>query len=381
MKRLLWIWPAIVIILLAAIPWGCYHLRPSRPLGVVVLDKTVPFENRLEHRSLFWLLDHLKIVRPDGAPYERDRDYLGAFPGPVPGDPPQRTVDLAEEHLRGAHLLYLADAYGVYEEDLASGEEMKAALERSPKIYGGLQAGEVDAVEAALAAGIPVVAEFNTLGSPTGEESRTRMETILGVRWTRWIGRFFVDLSDEEEVPRWMRENYEREWERRWEFAGPGYVLLQDDAHCEVLRVGPESKQVGLTIEPVRPADPLMAGAAGGVAYPYWFDVVEAAEGTEVLAWFQWRLTPEGSARLTARGLPRRFPAVVRNHHPRVASHYFAGDFSDNPMSVRRVPLAGYLTLKQGLERVKLSPSESGFYWTFYVPVMDNLLSGLPSRD
>jgi hypothetical protein len=377
MKRLLWIWPAVVVILIVAIPWGCYRLRAPRPLDIVVLDKTVPFENRLEHRSLFWLLNHLKIVRPDGEAYDRDRDYLGAFPGPVPGDPPQRIMDLAAERVHGADLLYIADTYGVYEQDLVSGEEMKAALERSPKIYGGLQAGDVDAVEAALDAGTPVVAEFNSLGSPTGEESRRRMERILGVRWTRWIGRFFAELSDEQEVPQWMRNNYEREWERPWRFSGPGYVLLQDDAHCEVLRVGHESKQVGLTIDRARPADRLLVGAADGVAYPYWFDVVEVADEAEVLARFHWRLTPEGLARLTARGLPRQFPAVVRYGHPQAATLYFAGDFSDNPMADKRVPFAGYLTFKRRLESVKLSPSESSFYWTFYVPVMNNLLSDL----
>ena len=30
------------------------------------------------------------------------------------------------------------------------------------------------------------------------------------MRWTRWIGRFFSDLSSREEVPQWMRDNYER---------------------------------------------------------------------------------------------------------------------------------------------------------------------------
>lgn len=377
MKKLRWVWPVVLVILVFAIPWGCYRLRPTRQLDIVVLDKTVPFENRLEHRSLFWLLNHLKFVREDGAIYDRDRDYLGAFPGPVPGDPPQRTVDLSPERLRGADLLYVADTYGVYEEDLVSGAEMKTALERSPRIYGGLQAGEVDAVEQALEAGVPVVAEFNTLGSPTGDESRRRMEAILGVRWTRWIGRFFAELSDPEEVPRWMRDNYEREWGRPWRFSGSGYVLLQDDAHCEVLRVGTESQRVGLTIDRARPVSPLLARAADGVPYPYWFDVVEPAGDAEVLAWFNWRLTSQGSARLAERGLPQRFPAVVRLRHPRTVTHYFAGDFADNPMADTGVPFAGYLGFKRRLESLQFSPSESSFYWTFYVPMMDTLLSEL----
>ena len=53
---------------------------------------TVPFENRIEHRSLYWLLDYLMLHKPDGGAYDRDTDYLGAFPGPVTGDPPVRTT-------------------------------------------------------------------------------------------------------------------------------------------------------------------------------------------------------------------------------------------------------------------------------------------------
>jgi hypothetical protein len=200
------------------------------------------------------------------------------------------------------------------------------------------------------------------------------MERILGVRWTRWIGRFFAELSDEEEVPQWMRDNYEREWNRPWLFSGPGYVLLQDDTHCEVLRVGPESERIGLTIERTRPVDPLLAKAHDGVSYPYWFDVVEPAADSEVLAWFQWHLTDEGSTRLLDRGLPQRFPAVVRRSHDSAPSFYFAGDFADNPMSDRRVPLAGYPGLKRGIESIKLAPSKDSFYWTFYFPMMTRLL-------
>jgi hypothetical protein len=80
-----------------------------------------------------------------------------------------------------------------------------------------------------------------------------------------------------------MRRDYEREWRRPWELAGPGYVLVQDDAHCEVLRVGFEAGAIGLTIERERPVDPTLSEAADGVPYPYWFDVVETREGTRRL--------------------------------------------------------------------------------------------------
>ena len=73
-----------------------------------------------------------------------------------------------------------------------------------------------------------------------------QLEGALGVRWTRWIGRYFPRLEDKDEVPQWMRNDYEREWKRPWEFHGPGYVLVQDDVHCEVLRVEFEAERIGL---------------------------------------------------------------------------------------------------------------------------------------
>src|SRR4029077_15170221 len=124
--------------------------RPSRHVDLCVLDKTVPFRNWFEHRSLYWLLLHLNVVKADGTNYLLERDYLGAYPPPIPGDPPERTRDLAAEDVAGARLVYLADTYGVYREDLESKERMAAALERSPKLYGGLTLEEAHAAAGAL---------------------------------------------------------------------------------------------------------------------------------------------------------------------------------------------------------------------------------------
>ena len=65
MSRFRWILPLVVLALLLVVPWGLYQLRPRRSLDLVLLDKTVPFPTRVEHRSLYWLLDFLKIDRAD----------------------------------------------------------------------------------------------------------------------------------------------------------------------------------------------------------------------------------------------------------------------------------------------------------------------------
>lgn len=376
MKAIRWAWPVLLVALAVLIPWIGYRTRPARPIPIVVLDKTVPFRNWIEHRSLFWLLEHDNVVMAGGLNYRFDRDYLGAYPPPTAGDPPERTRDLAAPDVAEARLVYLADTYGVYRDDLKSGPRMEAALERSPRIYGGLTVDEATAAAAAPPAGKTLVAEFNTLGSPTSAEARGILESALDVRWTRWIGRYFPRLEDTSEVPQWMRNDYEREWKKPWTFTGRGYVLMQDDSHCEVLRVGPESDEVGLTIERERPVDPHLAAAADRVPYPYWFDLVENGSATRRLASFQWHLTPAGQERLAARGLPERFPAVTRRAFATGgAAWYFGGDFADNPLDPRPVPFVGYTRFRRFVEGMKLAPSETAFYWRFYVPMIESILS------
>jgi hypothetical protein len=375
LKTLRWTWPVILLAVMFLLPWGCYLARPTTEMKVVVLDKTVPFRTWVEHQSLFWLMNHLKVRNPAGEPYNSRKDYLGAFPGPEPGNRPATTRDLALSDAMGADLVYIADTYGVYEDDLKSGSRMKAALERSRKIYGGLESSEADAAVAALQSGKRLIVEFNTLASPTGAAARETMEQALGVRWTRWVGRYFPRLEDEKEVPRWLVENYQREWDLPWEFQGAGYVLLRDDAHVEVLRVGKESKRDGLVLMREQPVDPVLIGARDGVSYAFWFSIVEPSEESQVLASFSWNLTQEGQNRLLARGLPMTFPAVVRNMAPGGGvAYYFAGDFADNPMPQIQVPLAGYTGFKRSFEKVRLYPSEAAFYWRFYVPMMSRIL-------
>lgn len=375
-----WTWPVLALAVVLLLPWACHRLAPEHDLAVVVVDKTVPFANWREHRPLFWLLDHRKIVRPGGVPYDPALDYLGPTPGPEPGDRPVRTRDLHAADLERADLLYLADTYGVYEGDLESGAAMRTTLDRTPKIYGGLTADEARAAVAFVAGGGTLAAEFNTFASPTGSGAAAAIQDILGVRWTRWIGRYFPRLEDTDEVPPWMRRNWEREWDDTWEFQGPGFVLVQEDAHVEVLRVGEEVRTRGLRIERSEPVDPLLRDARD-VTYPFWFDVVEADAGVDVLARYRWEVTDPGRERLAARGLPVTFPAVTRRFAPGGGvAYYFAGDFVDSPIGFTPMPFAGYLGFKRRFEAVRYAPSDAEFYWRFYAPMMSRMLDGLVER-
>jgi hypothetical protein len=148
--------------------------------------------------------------------------------------------------------------------------------------------------------------------------------------------------------------------------------VTRDDVECEVLQTGAEVELAGLTIERGQPVDGLVRGMHDGVPYSYWFDVVEAAPGARTLAWYAWRPTAGGRARLAARGLPERFPAIVRA--PAGRAWYWAGDFADNPMPEHARPFAGWLAWKKATESLRLAPAVDSFYWRVYAPLVDALL-------
>ena len=87
-------------------------------------------------------------------------------------------------------------------------------------------------------------------------------------------------------------------------------------------------------------------------------------------------MTPTAYECLKARGLPTSFPAVTyRQVANQGKTFYFAGDFADNPMRDRAIPLAGYMTVRRWLESGVFATSKQAFYWRFYVPMVANILN------
>src|SRR3954451_24430148 len=107
-------WLAVVSVAIAAAVWGPHfvwtRLR-TRRLGVVVLDKTVPFRRYREHQVFPWLLHAMKISHPGGGFLDATRDYAGFDPIA------HRGRDLSPDALHRADVLFIADTYGVYRGD------------------------------------------------------------------------------------------------------------------------------------------------------------------------------------------------------------------------------------------------------------------------
>ena len=232
--------PIIVLLLLA--PWLAWFLQPTRPLAVLVVDKTVPVANYREHKGLMWVLNRFRFVDPAiGAPFRYDRDYAGFFPRPNH----QYAIQPVPAASRRLDFVYFADTYGVYAADLLGGDSRGV---RSRLLYGGLQPGELDAAAAALRPGGTLVAEFNTFADPTAAAERAHVTEVLGVAWSGWTGRFYQDLDRDGEVPLWLVRNYETQFRRPWEFKGPGFAFVHEDNRVFALVQARDVEPFGLRV-------------------------------------------------------------------------------------------------------------------------------------
>lgn len=348
---------------LAAAPWALWRVAPDRPLDILVIDKTVAKPDYRKHAGLFWLLRHEKIVQRDtGQPLRDDRDYAGY----------QHTAD-GQPHIvpipaRRSDLTYIADTYGVYEDDL----ESRPLGVRSRLIYGGMSLDEVRTVTGGLRPGATLVGEFNCIASPTTGQAREELSDALGVRWTGWIGRHFQFLDLTVDLPLWIPRVWKRQTGRAWQFRGPGYVLVNEQGLLVVLVEGIDTPAPALRIT-FDEAHADRYGAVRRQTYDYWFEVMEPRPGAEVIARFELELTDSGRAK--TRGIPidRPFPAIVRTVRPGHLAYYFAGDFADQP----KVPSAyryKWLPKVRSWLGAEHRDDQQAFFWRVYVPVMQHVI-------
>lgn len=357
-----WLRLAAALLLIGLVALGprlAWHLEASRKLDVVVVDKTVPFEKYREHAAVPWLLHTLKIEPRAGGFLDPTRDYVGYDPRARQG------ATLTDAHLARADALVVADTYGVYAGDYERPGDV-AALERSPKLYGGLDEDEAAVIERFAGRGGLVVGEFNTFASPTEDAARARLERVFHLRWTRWVARYWPALEDPSEVPRWVGRVYTRVTGKAFDLTGPGLVFVRDDEDMVVLGAEDLGAEV-VTQERTAAGDRL--GLPPGGSFRYWMDVV-ANEGGEVLYEHVVDVTAVGRARLAQHGLAPRFPALVK--HDDV--YYFAGDFVDTAVDLGDPERAGLVPLRRRTGCGTGDGDAPPYFWSFYVPTLAAIL-------
>ena len=235
-------------------PYWLWKLKPETTLNVLIINKTVPDETYREHAGLVWLLNQQKYVKQDGSRYDVKTDYVGF----VPKTKQERPWPTS---LQSYDVIYVADTYGVYEHDFTA---EKKEGRRSEKVYGGLTEQEVNRLHDAMFEGNKtLIAEFNSFASPTERSVRETFYSLLNVEWTGWIGRYFPKLEDDE-VPVWVKENYEKQYDKRYAFTGPGYVLVDEYDRLIILH-GKEIGKRGVLFTPTKKGEKEL-GVSGSIS-------------------------------------------------------------------------------------------------------------------
>ncbi|WP_332646489.1 hypothetical protein [Lysinibacillus sp. 54212] len=351
MKKILFLLILLIVVFSPRIYW---QLKPATTLDISVVDKTVPLDDYREHNGLFWLLTNEKITRLDGELYDIGRDYVGYDPYDNKAMEPYN-ID------RFVDLIYIADTYGVYADDL---EEVVEG-DRSKKIYGGMDLLEWNAVMASKGPDTMLIAEYNSFATPTDGTTREIMEQNLGVDWSGWSGRYFEDLNSEE-IPSWLIDNYETQYNKEWAFEGAGLAFVHLNDKVVVFDEKSMNKNVMFSLteegkekfQKAKPSD-----------YAYWFDIITPLSGTTVYAKYDLDLTEDALKELRDANIPTSFPAIVR--HEMNNTYYFAGDYADYS--------------KDNLKKWQRSDAfmnifsndATNFFWVSYIPIMRVILEDI----
>ncbi len=348
------------------LPGLVWRLSSFRHLEVWAVDKTVPYPDYREHAGLFWVLKHEKIAKSGSKQlYDEKSDYFGFYPY---GKDEWRGIPLPSSGAR-PDLIYLTDTYGVYKDDYM---QRKLSGEWSPKLYGGLSTEDISTIRKNLGEGNTFIAEFNTAASPTNQLDRDTLGRLLGVEWSGWIGRYFVDLAAGNEVPSWVIESYEAQHKAKWNFFGRGYVIFSDRDEIEVLSLGRDVGVDGMRFSfKSEWRDEFKLKRP--VSYRYWFEWTNPKPGTEVVAEFEFDLSAEGKEKFEALGLPSRFPAAYISKNTQYTGWYFAGDFAETNRPAAPFRMAGITWIKKALADDSVDNNDF-FFWKAYVPMMQKIL-------
>ncbi|WP_456277685.1 hypothetical protein [Bacillus sp. AK128] len=354
------------LIALIASPFWLWYLKSEAELNVLIVDKTVPDFSYREHKGFTWLLNQNKYVQADGTDYEFTTDYVGFHPK----DDQEFEIKELPEDLSGYDLMYITDGYGVYEEEFYGTNQQGA---RSESLYGGMTSEEVASIKEAVTKNrTPLIVEFNTFADPTEQAVREEFYELLNLQWSGWIGRYFMDLSDEE-VPVWVKSNFQTQNDRAWDFTGSGLVFADENDQIVVIDEH-GLKEGGVLFNYTEKGREQLSGK-GEETYNYWFDVVTAYNEDEILATYTLPLNGEGKRQLQEYDIPEVFPAII-HQDSLIQTYYFAGDYADQEEVPDLYKTSG---LKQWREYFSSNPQGSTvpFYWKVYVPMMDGILKGI----
>ena len=374
MKKFLAIigWIIGVLFILYFLLHMVWVFKPKKHLNVYILDKTVTSNDRPEHKSVVWLLNYNRFVRPDSKKYSLEDDYYGFIPIDINKDLFDfKSIRINEVDATASvyDAAYFTDCYGVYSFEWYKGKSKQI---HSQKVYGGLNQNDFLLLKRMKEVGKLIIGEYNMFSTPTNALVRSKTEMLFDITWSGWSGKYYSTFNPKESngPPEWMPNLYESQHKMEWPVSKNGIVLLSNDGLIEVLIQG---EQLNSTIPKI------VASTDGAkkykipesVGFEQWFEIVQPGPDTEVPASYFLNLNKEGLDVFQRLGLNPQFPAIVRTKNSN--SFYFAGDFAENPAKMFTSKMIGgewvNLFLYKYTEQGKIN-----FFYKFYTPLMTGIL-------
>ena len=367
----------IIIIILVLIPvfsWLLWSFKPSHPLKILVVNKTVLNLDRREHRALFWLLIHDKYVKPDNKVYNMNKDYFGFHPiKPAKSRKYDvHRVKLTEINnlVEDYEIVYYVDTYGVFFNEWYRGRDTK---DKGTLIEGGLNNNDYLFLKQLHDEGKLIIAEYNFFAPPTDDLVRVRTEDLLGLHWSGWVGKFISNLNPKrsKDLPDWVVDMYKSKTNNDWTFTGQGIILVNQTTRDVVVLEAESHLEIGVPEIQTTEYGINTYNLPENVYYQNWFDITYSDEN-EIVAEYKIHINIEGKSVLDQFNLPSRFPAIIESSRG-TSFYYFCGDFVEYPVRMFTAKLKG-VNIFEGLFYNNKPTSLSKFYWTYYQPLMIQIL-------
>ena len=367
LKRLNIVLGILTFIILMLAPYLFWLSQSYTAMDILILDKSVAQPDYREHKGFMWLVNHFKFHHEADPPYDYATDYVGYKPQPDGQDVVSELPRLDSAY----DLIYLIDAKGVYAENRYQGEVVEQHA-TSELLYGGITLKELDTIQGLLRNNATLISEASSLSRPTSTAARHKLEEMMGIFWSGWVGKFHINLS-ESEVDDWLVSMYEAEHQEPWRFRGAGLVLVNtanDEERILVMKMGKDLKGPGFKMSFAKSRQDHYR-VKEKKFYLGWFDIVMADYETKTEAYYEIYTTEVGKEKLDDHAIPIRFPAVVKHEASDYTSYYLAGDFAD----VAKVPaFHQFKGLSRFMGQTRASSSQNGFFWQVYSPMIERIL-------
>jgi len=372
--------PIIIAILIAAflLPlwmWLAWLLTSKKKMIAVIVDKTVEMPAASQHTSFTWVLNNQRFTKSKSNLYKNSNDYFGFFPLKdekfrVKGLE-RFSTEMLEKLSNDADLAYVTETYGVDKNDWYK----KTKAEGEGKIYGGMSEQDIQLLEMMKAKHKLIISEFNTIGSPTSDKIREDFETLFGLKWSGWIGRYFssLDTSNNTDLPQWIVKNYEKNNNEKWHFHHAGIAFINTDEEVIILEEGNELRSA-LPIIHSSETTQKKYGLPAQTPYSSWFDVMQYDSSVNTpIANFTLSATAAGKEILKKNNIPGQFPAILIHNNLDYRFYYFSGNFCNNPISMTSSYFKGIGILNNLFYPSANENNDHNFFWNFYKPLMTEI--------